>query len=85
MYNRVMITGSRPLVLFKNIPSERYSPYKDRHIPLHARNLEMVKTRNKIEKRMIEKETLQKRTEQFIREKKIETAINNYFKLLNII
>lgn len=80
-----MTIGSRPFVLFKNIPSERYAPYKDRHIPIHARNIEALKKRHKVEKRMIEKEELQKRTEQFIREKKIETAINNHFRLLHVI
>jgi hypothetical protein len=74
-----MTIGSKPFVLFKNIPS------KDRHIPIHARNIEAFKKRQKVEKRMIEKEELQKRTEQFIREKKIETAINNHFRLLNVI
>lgn len=80
-----MTIGTKPLALFKNIPSERYSPYKDRHVPIHARNIEAIKKRHKTEKRMIEKEELQKRTEQFIREKKIETAINNHFRLLNVI
>lgn len=36
-------------------------------------------------KKAMRNEELQKRTEQFIREKKIETAINNHFRLLNVI
>lgn len=80
-----MTIGSKPFVLFKSIPSERYAPYKDRHIPIHARNIEAAKKRQKVEKRLIEKEELQRRTELFIREKKIETAINEHFRLLNVI
>ena len=72
-------------VLYKNIPSERYSPYKDRHIPIHLRNLETVKKNKKTEARKVENEILQKKVEQYIKYKKIETAINNHFKLLNII
>lgn len=79
------MTIARPFVLFKKIPSERYAAYKDLHVPIHARNIEELKKRHKVEKRMIEKEELQKRTEQFIKEKKLEAAINNHFKLLNII
>jgi hypothetical protein len=79
------MTIVRPFILLKSIPSERYAAYKDRHIPIHARNIEELKKRHKVEKRMIEKEELQKRTEQFIKEKKLEAAINNHFKLLNII
>ena len=76
---------SKPLALFKSIPKERYSVYKDRHAPIHTRNLEAAKKSHKSEKRLAEKEDLKKRTQEFIKEKKIETAINNYFKLLNIV
>ena len=75
----------KPFVLYKNIPSERYGPYKDRHILIHDRNLETIKKNKKNEARKVEHEILQKKVEQHIKYKKIETAINNHFKLLNII
>lgn len=80
-----MTVALKPMALFKSIPSERYTPYRDRHIPIHARNMEVSKKRLKTEKNLIEKETLQKNITQYVRVKKIETAINNYFKLLNVI
>lgn len=79
------MTISKRFVSFKNIPAERYVPYKDRHASIHAHNIEELKKRHKVEKRIIEKEERQKRTEQFIKEKKLEAAITNHFKLLNII
>lgn len=80
-----MTYKSKPLALFKNIPSERYTQYKDRHLAVHNRNLEATKKTQKAQARMTEKEDLKIRTQEFIKEKKIETAISNYFKLLNIV
>ena len=80
-----MTYESKPYALFKNIPKERYTSYKDRHIPIHTSNLEAAKKADKTEKRLLEKEELKQRTQAFIKEKKIETSINNYFKLLNIV
>lgn len=84
-YNRFMKILNKPFVLYDNIPSRRPSPYKDRHIPIHIRNLVIVKKNKKNEIRKIETEILQKRVAQHIKYKKIETATNNHFKLLNII
>ena len=72
-------------VSFKSLPPERYAPCKDRHIPIHIRNIEAAKKNHKNNKQKIEKDVLLKKAEQFIRYKKIETAINNHFKLLNVI
>ncbi len=74
-----------PFVLYKNIPQERYSPFKDRHIPIHVRNLETFKKNKENENKKIENEIFQKKVAQYIKFKKNETAINNHFKLLNII
>ena len=72
-------------VLYKNIPSERYAPYKDRHRPIHARNQEVIKTRMKVEKRLIEHENAERIKEEIRFERRIEKEIAAHKRLLNII
>lgn len=72
-------------VIFKNIPEERYAPYKDRHRVIHARNQEVVKTRYKTEKRLIEKELVENRNEEIRYQRRIEKEYATHKRLLNII
>lgn len=80
-----MINGKNPFILLKNIPSERYTPYKDRHIPIHARNQEVIKKRLKTEKKLIERNEHEKLRLEILREKKVEKEMAAQYKLLNVI
>lgn len=74
------------LVFYKHIPAERYAAYKDRHRPIHARNIEVIKKRMKVEKRTREREVVTHTQKEITRERKIEKeyAISRH-RLLNII
>lgn len=72
-------------VLYKNIPSERYTPYKDRHRPIHVKNQEVIKNRMKIEKRANLKEMAKDIKEEIRYQRRIEKEYAAHKRLLNII
>ncbi|MEA9356210.1 hypothetical protein SHI21_08355 [Bacteriovorax sp. PP10] len=72
-------------VIYKNIPSERYAPYKDPHRPLHARSLDVVKKRIKLEKIMMEKEIVENMKEEIRYQRRVEKEYAAHRRLLNII
>lgn len=72
-------------VLYKNIPSERYTPYKDRHRPIHARNQDFIKNRIKTEKRSNLKEMVKEINEEIRYQRRIEKEYAAHKRLLNII
>lgn len=80
-----MTINSRPFILLKNIPSERYVPYKDRHRSIHAHNMEVIKHRHKTEKRKLERYDEKKLAEKIEYEKKVEKEVAQQYRLLNII
>lgn len=72
-------------VLYKNIPSERYIPFKDRHRPLHVRNQEFIKERMKTEKRTNLKEMANDIKEEIRYQRKLDKEYAAHKRLLNII
>lgn len=72
-------------VLYKNIPSERYTAYKDRHRPIHVKNQEFIKNRMKIEKRANLKEMAKDIKEEIRYQRRIEKEYAAHKRLLNII
>lgn len=83
-YTLTMI-GKMTFVIYKNIPSERYAPYKDRHRPIHARNQDVIKSRMKLEKRLMEKEIVEDMKEQIRYQRRVEKEYAAHRRLLNII
>lgn len=72
-------------VIYKNIPSERYAPYKDRHRPIHTRNQSVIKSRIKLEKRLMEKEIVENMREEIHYQRRVEKEYAAHKRLLNII
>lgn len=72
-------------IIYKNIPSERYSLHKDLHRPIHARNLDVVKKRIKLEKRLMEKEIIENVNAEIRYQRRIEKEYAAHKRLLNII
>lgn len=81
----VVMIEKLTFVLYKNIPSERYTPYKDRHRPIHVKNQEVIKNRMKTEKRANLKEMAKDIKEEIRYQRRIEKEYAAHKRLLNII